>query len=116
MKGGKRRVSSPPPGASIFNTSAPRSPRFWVANGPASTRVRSMTRIPSSGPAQPAAPTASGSLTGLLRGAERLFRRGDHDLDQHLRARQIGPDAGPGRRVLRIDPLVPHRVHVAEEG
>src|SRR5437764_8091254 len=52
MKGGKCRVSSPSPGGSIFSTSAPRSPRLWVQNGPASTRVRSMTRIPASGPAQ----------------------------------------------------------------
>src|SRR5216684_8249703 len=52
MKGGKRRVSSPPPGGSILRISAPRSPRLWVANGPARTRVRSITRIPSSGPTQ----------------------------------------------------------------
>src|SRR5262249_50362699 len=37
---------------SIFSTSAPRSPRLWVQNGPASTRVRSTTLIPASGPGQ----------------------------------------------------------------
>jgi len=50
-EGREMRVSSPRPGGSIFSTSAPRSPRLWVQNGPARTRVRSMTRIPSSGPA-----------------------------------------------------------------
>ncbi len=43
-----------------------------------------------------------------------LFRRRDHDLDQDLRARQIGPDAGAARRIGGVDPLVPHCVHVAE--
>src|SRR5215831_9941003 len=48
MKGGpQRRVSSPWPGRSILITSAPRSARFCVAHGPASTRVRSRTRTPS---------------------------------------------------------------------
>ncbi len=31
-------------------TSAPMSARCWVANGPSSTAVRSITRTPSSGP------------------------------------------------------------------
>ena len=47
--GAKPRESSPRPGTSILMTSAPRSARFIVQNGPASTRVRSMTRIPASG-------------------------------------------------------------------
>lgn len=34
--------------SSILMTSAPRSPRIWVAQGPASTRERSRTRTPAS--------------------------------------------------------------------
>src|SRR5216684_7616905 len=98
MKGGKRLVSSPPPGGSILRISAPRSPRLWVANGPANTRVRSMTRIPSSGPTQSRRSAVSPSLT-VLSCVAGLFRGADHDLDQHLGARQIGPDAGSRRRV-----------------
>src|SRR5215468_9541576 len=48
--GGHPRVSSPLPGSSTLMTSAPMSPRDMAANGPASTRVRSMTRMPASGP------------------------------------------------------------------
>src|SRR5690606_32663578 len=36
------------PGRSILMMSAPRSPRIWVATGPASTRLKSRTRNPSS--------------------------------------------------------------------
>src|SRR5262249_49533926 len=44
-KGGPQpRVSSPVPGRSIFTTSAPRSARSWLAQGPARTRERSRTR------------------------------------------------------------------------
>jgi hypothetical protein len=47
-KGGPQvRVSSPLPGRSILITSAPRSARVCVHQGPASTRDRSSTRIPS---------------------------------------------------------------------
>src|SRR5262245_2163910 len=55
-KGGQPRVSSPLPGSSILMTSAPMSPSDIAQNGPASTRVRSMTRTPwSGGRAAPAA-------------------------------------------------------------
>src|SRR6476619_5772533 len=43
------RPSTPP--RSIWKTSAPICPRFWVDHGPTIIRVRSKTRIPSSGPA-----------------------------------------------------------------
>ena len=43
------RVSSPVPGRSTLTTSAPRSASVMVARGPASTRVKSATRTPSSG-------------------------------------------------------------------
>ena len=43
------RVSSPPIGSTLI-TSAPCSARIWVANGPATTWLRSSTLIPSSGP------------------------------------------------------------------
>ena len=48
--GPKARVSSPSPGFSIFRISAPRSPRICVAHGPASTRLKSRTRICDSAP------------------------------------------------------------------
>src|SRR5215475_2819006 len=43
------RVSSPP-GPSTLMTSAPRSPSIWVQYGPASTREKSATSSPVSGP------------------------------------------------------------------
>src|SRR5215468_10427549 len=47
--GGHPRVSSPLPGSSTLITSAPMSPRDIAPNGPASTRVKSMIRMPESG-------------------------------------------------------------------
>src|SRR5262247_1324835 len=49
-KGGQPRVSSPLPGSSILITSAPMSPSDMAQKGPARTRVRSITRMPDSGP------------------------------------------------------------------
>src|SRR6267378_8179208 len=49
--GPKARESSPEPGRSTLITSAPRSARFCPAQGPASTRERSRTRMCESGPA-----------------------------------------------------------------
>src|ERR1700722_18120679 len=49
MRGANPRESSPRPGSSILMTSAPRSARFIAQNGPASTRLRSSTRMPASG-------------------------------------------------------------------
>src|SRR3954471_17003663 len=43
------RITSPS-GGSTLTTSAPKSPRIWVAYGPITTVVRSRTRTPSSGP------------------------------------------------------------------
>ena len=48
-RGPQVRVSSPWPGRSILITSAPRSPRICPTSGPARTREKSMTRMPSSG-------------------------------------------------------------------
>lgn len=45
-------VSSPFLGFSTLITSAPRSPRSIVQYGPASTRVKSRTRMPCSGPVE----------------------------------------------------------------
>src|SRR5579883_2149769 len=39
-----------PSGGSTLMTSAPRSPRIWVASGPRTTLVRSTTVTPASGP------------------------------------------------------------------
>src|SRR5579864_4699958 len=53
--GPNRRMPSPPFGSSILVTSAPSPPSRCVAYAPGSSRVRSMTRTPSSGStAQPA--------------------------------------------------------------
>src|SRR4026208_567794 len=49
--GPKARESSPIFGRSSLMTSAPKSARFWLAQGPASTRERSRTRIFDKGPA-----------------------------------------------------------------
>ena len=50
-KGGPHaRVSSPVPGRSTLITVAPRSPSSIVAYGPARTREKSATTIPSSAP------------------------------------------------------------------
>src|SRR5712691_11886753 len=48
-KGGQPRVSSPLPGSSTLMISAPMSPSDIKQNGPARTRVRSMTRMPARG-------------------------------------------------------------------
>src|SRR5215470_20029256 len=48
-KGGQPRVSSPLPGSSTLMISAPMSPSDIEQNGPARTRVRSMTRMPARG-------------------------------------------------------------------
>src|SRR5712692_2782879 len=57
-KGGQPRVSSPLPGSSTLMTSAPMSPSDIEQNGPARTRVRSMTRMPARGGLGRARPTA----------------------------------------------------------
>src|SRR4051812_46546721 len=44
------RIASPPGGASIFTTSAPKSPSSVPTNGPASSWPNSITRTPVSGP------------------------------------------------------------------
>src|ERR1700678_2393749 len=78
MKGGANpRVSSPEPGFSILTTSAPRSASICTQVGPASTRVRSNTLTPLSGPV--------GSVMG------------------HLFADRISNRNGAGRRTPRRD-------------
>src|SRR5262249_54898079 len=57
--GPQLRVSSPLPGGSTLITSAPMSPSIMVESGPARMRVRSMTRIPASGPVAAGAAGAS---------------------------------------------------------
>jgi hypothetical protein len=52
------------------------------------------------------------STTNAKRAADRKLT-GDHDLDQELRTRQIGSDAG-ARTGSRVNPGVPHRVHVGD--
>src|SRR3972149_10964371 len=50
MKGKLFREGSPPSGFSTLITSAPRSARSMVQNGPAKAQVISRTRTPSKGP------------------------------------------------------------------
>src|SRR6185503_9702662 len=57
LGGAHSRVSSPVPGISTLMMSAPWSPSMSVQYGPASARVRSRTRIPSSAP-------GAGGVTG----------------------------------------------------
>src|SRR4030081_1021392 len=80
MKGGaKPRVSSPEPGFSILTTSAPRSASICTQVGPASTRVRSNTLTPLSGPV--------GSVMGHLF-ADRLSNRKGAQPSQERREKQ----------------------------
>src|SRR4051812_12572048 len=62
------RIASPPGGASIFTTSAPKSPSSVPTKGPAKSWPNSMTRTPVSGPSasgrpgRPASPSPSPSV------------------------------------------------------
>src|SRR6516225_588443 len=69
-----------PSGASILITSAPRSPRICVANGPRTTVVRSSTLIPASGPGRAALSSCiagSGPLPRLFADPEEERDAGD---------------------------------------
>src|ERR1700733_13926157 len=77
---------SPPAGSSTLITSAPRPASTSVQNGPASARVRSMTRSPASGPsaggasgrsvsADTVSPSGSGSDSVLDEAGDRLAER-----------------------------------------
>src|SRR4051812_27496248 len=68
------RIASPPGGASILTTSAPKSPRSVPTYGPASSWPNSTTRRPRSGPS-PSVPPVSGVIVGHLR--EELGRADD---------------------------------------
>src|SRR5208282_3194896 len=79
MNGGaKPRVSSPEPGFSILITSAPKSASICTQVGPASTRVRSNTLMPLSGPVGSViASSRFGWVTGGgLRGPPALIGQG----------------------------------------
>src|SRR5216684_742265 len=78
-------VSSPAPGRSTLITSAPRSPRSIAAYGPASTRARSSTCTPVSGPAIASFPVPGG---WLRRGCRQRGRR--HHGHLLLQARRAG--------------------------
>src|SRR5580658_7399649 len=56
-----------PSGASILMTSAPKSPSICVARGPATTEVRSRTRMPANGPAMVGSALVWSRLSGKLR-------------------------------------------------
>src|SRR5579859_134964 len=72
-------VSSPVPGRSTLITSAPRSPSSIAAYGPASTRARSSTCTPASGPAIASRPVLASavpySANGLRRGCRQCLSR-----------------------------------------
>src|SRR4029077_918613 len=56
-----------PSGASILMTSAPMSPSICVASGPATTDVKSRTRMPANGPAMAWSRFGSCQVSGKLR-------------------------------------------------
>src|SRR4051812_30815688 len=56
------RIASPPGGASIFTTSAPKSPSSVPTYGPASNWPNSMTRRPVRGPSEKAPPAGAPSV------------------------------------------------------
>ena len=98
--GPQARVSSPPSGRSTLITSAPRSPSSIAASGPASTREKSATRIPS-----------SGGMAGTLVRAMRTLVVSDLHLGQTERRRPAAPRrsaraaaGGAGRRRPARDP------------
>src|SRR5258708_11951530 len=69
--GGIQCLVSSPPGPSTLMISAPRSPRIWVQYGPASTREKSATSRPASGPGTGAGDDGAGaavssSIAGTL--------------------------------------------------
>src|SRR3954452_20529592 len=77
--GPKARESSPTPGRSTLITSAPRSARFRLAQGAASTRDKSRTRMCERGPATPP-PKKRGWSLALPKPSERLHgHRIEHD-------------------------------------
>src|SRR3954465_12138540 len=75
--GPKARESSPRPGRSTLITSAPRSARFWLAQGAASTRDKSRTRMCERGPATrpPEKERLEFSATKALRASSRPSHR-----------------------------------------
>src|SRR5215468_2368103 len=66
--------SRSPSGGSTLITSAPMSARCWVANGPSSTAVRSITFTPASGPGIVSSPNSEHVAVGDLL----LFIRRQH--------------------------------------
>src|ERR687888_8461 len=70
--GGQVRDSSPVAVSSILRTSAPRSARSMAQNGPASTRERSSTRMPSSARV---GPVMCATITFMTRLGEALTQR-----------------------------------------
>src|SRR4051794_11248157 len=122
------RIASPPGGASIFTTSAPKSPSSVPTYGPASSWPNSITRRPSSGPSssgrsarpspvaspRPSAPhVGSGVVIDPLR--QELHRPGD--VHPHRRLGEPGPSvleraddlAMTEQRLLALGVVVPER-------
>src|ERR1043166_1112653 len=89
-----------PSGGSILMISAPRSPRIWVATGPNTATVRSMTRIPATGPDTP--------FPNIVLAFARSRRTNRHpgagreSIVQPSRALIIGSRPSPGRRLSAI--------------
>src|SRR5258706_15236431 len=91
-----------PAGGSIFVTMAPRSRKVLVQCGPASTRVKSMTRSPSSG-ALISIPLEDGrARAGGYKGGEAAFLvlAGPHQV-VHLRLLRNGAADGSPYRQIR---------------
>src|SRR5690606_35885893 len=66
MRMPQSRVSSPRTGCSTLTTSAPKSASTWPQSGPAKTRDRSRTRMPSRGKSSSSAGAWCGSMASIL--------------------------------------------------
>src|SRR5437867_4464755 len=112
--GPKARESSPEPGRSTLITSAPRSARFCPAQGPASTRERSRTRMCESGPAMGFRPLETRYFIRKRRAGppERYNCRRNHgarnaisSVESDVRSRALrAPRRGRAAAALRLRP------------
>ena len=94
-------MSSPPPGRSTLTTSAPRSPRSIVANGPASTREKSATRTPSRAAGEPGRAISTSPTVGSRPRAVHRRPRARRSRP-HSRRRQGASRSGRGASRARI--------------
>src|SRR5678815_5258695 len=102
--------SRSPSGGSTLITSAPMSARCWVANGPSSTAVRSITFTPANGPGISFPRTIPGTTPEDVRGLHDERHAGhdggeQHGVDQHaldVQAAKPSRRGGGARRLLGV--------------